>query len=322
MNKRIQYFDIAKGILILMVVIGHIAETGPANQFVYTFHMPAFFIISGIMLRYSSALKKPLYKVIYKKLYTLVIPLLFFELIGVIANILSFGFSLNPVGYIYQTLILNFNNGPVWFIWALFRAEILFIILHRIIKNKYCFIIAVSVLGMLMIEFHYLRMAGSTGIGFLFLTSGYYMAGLFTKEKKIEIVVISIIITIICCVLNGKVDLGTWSFGLIPLYITGSIAGTVFVIEISKYLSSKLLIYYGQNSLTIMGTHQAINLTYRVRMGIKQYTAFQSLIVFIVISAMEIPIIWIFNRYIPFLIGKTSFFDKVIHLVYEKSSAG
>ena len=39
MEQRIEYFDIAKGILILLVVIGHIFETGPINQFVYSFHM-------------------------------------------------------------------------------------------------------------------------------------------------------------------------------------------------------------------------------------------------------------------------------------------
>ena len=312
MKKRIYYFDIAKGILILMVVIGHVVEMGPVNQFVYTFHMPAFFIISGIMLNYSTVLKKPLYKVIYKKIYTLIIPLVFFEFIGVIANILSFGISLRPAGYIYQTLILDFNNGPDWFIWVLFRAEILFILIHKIIKNKYYFVFTVCILGMIMIKYYYYRLAGATGIGILFLTLGYCTVGLFTQEKKWGIAIISSVITIICCVLNGKVDLGTWSFGFVPLYIIGSIAGTIFVIEISKYLSSKILLYYGQNSLTVMGTHQAINLTYKFRKNIKYYTTFQSLIISIVICVIELPIIWIFNRYIPFLIGKSSIFEKII----------
>lgn len=54
MKERIEYFDIAKGILILCVVIGHVFDRGVINQYVYSFHVPAFFIISGIMQNYST----------------------------------------------------------------------------------------------------------------------------------------------------------------------------------------------------------------------------------------------------------------------------
>lgn len=64
MKERIEYYDVAKGILILLVVLGHVFETGIINQYIYSFHMPAFFIISGIMQNYSSVLKKPLKDVV------------------------------------------------------------------------------------------------------------------------------------------------------------------------------------------------------------------------------------------------------------------
>ena len=49
MNRRITYLDTAKGILILLMLIGHIWNDGFVHAFIYVFHMPAFFLISGMV---------------------------------------------------------------------------------------------------------------------------------------------------------------------------------------------------------------------------------------------------------------------------------
>ena len=48
MAIRLDYLDKAKGILIILVVIGHIWQSGPVFNIIYAFHMPAFFFISGL----------------------------------------------------------------------------------------------------------------------------------------------------------------------------------------------------------------------------------------------------------------------------------
>jgi len=45
-TERVQYFDIAKGIGMLSVIVGHMELTS-VNAFVFTYHMPLFFLISG-----------------------------------------------------------------------------------------------------------------------------------------------------------------------------------------------------------------------------------------------------------------------------------
>lgn len=42
--NRFQWIDIAKGLLIMLVVTGH---SGIDAKYIFWFHMPAFFIISG-----------------------------------------------------------------------------------------------------------------------------------------------------------------------------------------------------------------------------------------------------------------------------------
>ncbi len=43
-KQRIAYLDVARGIGILLVILGHIAPTGtPLRMAIYSFHIPLFF---------------------------------------------------------------------------------------------------------------------------------------------------------------------------------------------------------------------------------------------------------------------------------------
>ena len=49
--KRIDYLDYTKGFGILLVILGHIYDaSNPIKIWLYSFHMPLFFIISGFLL--------------------------------------------------------------------------------------------------------------------------------------------------------------------------------------------------------------------------------------------------------------------------------
>lgn len=48
-KQRFDYLDVAKGIGILLVVWAHILLVGWSHRLIYAFHMPLFFLISGIL---------------------------------------------------------------------------------------------------------------------------------------------------------------------------------------------------------------------------------------------------------------------------------
>lgn len=49
-NNRIIYLDYAKVICAFLVVFGHLFEGGtPIRNFIYCFHMPFFFLVSGML---------------------------------------------------------------------------------------------------------------------------------------------------------------------------------------------------------------------------------------------------------------------------------
>lgn len=49
-KQRVEYIDILKGFGIILVVLGHVTLNSDLYHFIYAFHMPLFFIISGMFL--------------------------------------------------------------------------------------------------------------------------------------------------------------------------------------------------------------------------------------------------------------------------------
>lgn len=88
--ERNHFIDAIKGLLILLVVIGHCVQYGNGyfyydhelyyNDFIfrsiYTFHMPMFMIVSGYLFSYSN--NKPLGNVVFSKLKTIGVPFVLF----------------------------------------------------------------------------------------------------------------------------------------------------------------------------------------------------------------------------------------------------
>lgn len=50
-KKRVEWIDLAKGIGILLVIIGHSKIYGGLKIFIFSFHMPLFFVLR--MVSYS-----------------------------------------------------------------------------------------------------------------------------------------------------------------------------------------------------------------------------------------------------------------------------
>lgn len=55
MNKRVEWIDLAKGLGMLLVILGHcVCFGGIMHNAIFAFHMPLFFILSGIVYKTNS----------------------------------------------------------------------------------------------------------------------------------------------------------------------------------------------------------------------------------------------------------------------------
>ena len=93
MSKRIEYIDIARGIGILLVVMGH-NDFGAISPFaykvIYSFHMPLFFFLSGYFLNTSIGFWN-----FFKKRFNSLLKPFFFT----IFLIYFFGISFDKIGF-------------------------------------------------------------------------------------------------------------------------------------------------------------------------------------------------------------------------------
>ena len=60
-KKRLDYLDSARGFALFGVIIGHIYKSDNVLiRWIYSFHVPLFFIISGSLLYYKDTVNKNL----------------------------------------------------------------------------------------------------------------------------------------------------------------------------------------------------------------------------------------------------------------------
>lgn len=147
-NNRLNYIDVAKGILIILVLINHVGNlaiasgvdnatisTIPSLRFWCPFFMPAFFVIAGMCSNYDMPLKT----FILKNFKALIIPaftLLFVRIIlryvldGSIST-LELSYFIHHYG-IKALLTVGYWN---WFLVAMFTTKLLYWIINRSVNK-------------------------------------------------------------------------------------------------------------------------------------------------------------------------------------------
>ena len=92
LSKREVWIDTARGIAILLVVLGHIFPVEhKVNQIIYSFHVPIFFIISGMLLsiNYDKWICMSFKDIAIKKIKEYMYPYLIFSIISIPTSFVS-----------------------------------------------------------------------------------------------------------------------------------------------------------------------------------------------------------------------------------------
>lgn len=264
-TERRADIDTARGILILCVVLGHVLSfeyflTGVIKRVIYTFHIPAFFVISGILLQPE---RRTCPEFLRRRAERLLIPYVVFELAGGLLNMLLSGGAVTLADVLWGMLTIRCQIGADWFLPTLFGAEALCFLCGKFVPRKLHMLLCLLgfVLAFYLPEWNYAaavlrRILAAYG----FLSVGFLFKPRFSA-KSIPGLLLSAAALLAIARCNGVADLSIRQFGNPVLYIAGSIAGAYFVLSLARQLSGKvseLLAKIGRNSLPIMGTHQHI----------------------------------------------------------------
>lgn len=281
-KKRLVWPDTIKGIAIWLMVFCHASVSNkPLLTFIYMFHMPVFFIISGYFDRGNELSWKGVKHAVMK----LMIPYFIYNCIGF--SVCWISPYLHPelykgiVGFpsifkaaflgmlIMDDNITSFSFMPLgcmWFLVALFECKMwwmLFLFLWN--KAKVLIILPMGVMSLICIYRPVWYSLDSAVYSLVFYGFGYLLRQyqpLMSWMRSFRILILVLLLSILYMstlgMWNGKVDVDGCLFGTnIVLFYLGGIIGFFACFCAAELLLNKVRVFseVGKVSMTILGTH-------------------------------------------------------------------
>ena len=285
MKERNGTIDVARGIALFLVVLGHLVTANSITfNWIFSFHMPIFFFLSGMCFnfeKYNSFLEFAKDK--FKKR---IIPYFGFVILGITVCLIVPAWraqlieanALNVLEEIfYFTQPEKIHVGQVWFLVTLFSAEIILYVLNKLFEkfkiNKYLIIITYVILALLgskildiinMFNLVRLPFKIDTALTASVLMELGYQANktkIFEqfKEYKIAYIMIFLCLGFLIGKFNGYVNICDCIYSNIILYYISAICGIAGIYLISETIcQNKLLQFYGKNSLFMFAIHSLL----------------------------------------------------------------
>ena len=128
MNKRIDWIDVAKFFGIYAIYLGHFGTAaGNAYGFVFSYHVPLFFFISGAVESLNT--QERIGQYILKKTKSLLLPFYLFVFLSAFFG----GFQDALWKAVLKGAVRNqFYAGSLWFLTCLFAVEVIFALLRKL----------------------------------------------------------------------------------------------------------------------------------------------------------------------------------------------
>jgi len=265
-SLRLPYFDLAKGVCILLVVLYHLQESYavhlPSDRYLLLIRMPLYYFLSGFFFKeydgFISFTKK--------KVKRLLIPFLFFYFFtSVLLPILAtrfFGMSFQTGAdwrLIYAFLTFSdFPNIPLWFLWALFLLNLLFYQLHSRCKSLLLLGVICLILSCTLGNFSPIALPASLNRmfdGLLFFYSGYVFKTLYANRfQEWYHAIIFILLFLIIGFWNSENTI----FLLIQHYL-GGLLGICGLVLVCRMIGSLPYVsYVGRYSIMVLVTHEPL----------------------------------------------------------------
>ena len=277
-NERNRTVDIARGIAIVCMIAGHAQIGIPKiddwfSIWYHAWHMPIFFIISGMFYKEKKDF-------IYQKAYRILLPFVCWSFINFIWEVLDACAN----DCLSVVIISPFIDRPTdgvpgwgggWFLPALFWTNTLYYIITKLLNNiklSLPVIFLVGIIGMLAQGHGFLIPFGiGRGISFLpFMTCGVLIK-MFLKNtltyKRISALVIILMFFIVNWLIfyNGTVNFRRGQYNNIYLSIINAILYSIIIIYISNIIDKSRYTNLLGRVLSVIGRDSMIYLCFNQR---------------------------------------------------------
>lgn len=284
-KDRIKYIDIAKCIAMILVIHNHWMldyNNAIIKIYIAAFHMPLFFLLSGLTLKPGNNIKELLGH-IFKRIKTIMLPFYLWQFcyIGfgikrVIMVVYGSNLSISAVGGI----------GGSWFLPCFFIADILACIAFYFTKKnrKYLGVAIIIYFAMSFgMKFANLKYGFPFNLDVAFSGAGFICIGHYANEKNVfewiekcnlrikSIFIVGLfIVTGLFALLNtpvysniyGRVVMALGYYGHYWMFILGGIAGALLIITLSICIQNtkcgNFLAKMGINTFSILMIQQIV----------------------------------------------------------------
>lgn len=285
LQKRVPYVDIAKGIGIILVVMGHndFSLVSPfAHKLIYSFHMPMFFFMSGMFFKtdmpFLNFLKNRFHRVL--KPFLAILLLIFFA---------SLSFSKISLLMAGRRLIkAMYGSGyyidwvQLWFLPHLFAVSLFAYFFFKAVKRlrpewlRWILLAALYTAGILTMKFFWpfefnifgkgLTLHGLPyGLDMVAVSSVFFILGYELNQHHKEawfgnwpvFLFSGALLLFMVWYFPARIDLNTRQFDSLVINTVEALTGIVFILALSRqlerfgWLSSKFS-YVGQASLIVL----------------------------------------------------------------------
>ena len=334
-SGRVEWLDVLKCIVMYLVVVAHIIPTMERNDigyYIYSFHMPLFFAISGMTFAIQCSKREFTFiSLIKNKAKGLLWPYITLEFITMFIWLYNFrvldnhddGIKDLAIGVLYSNEgVYTAPSNAMWFCPTLFLTFIVFHVIRRIAHDKDVLIALISglfgIAGWIFVEYifefsspwHIIDLPESVmclTLGWLFMRHYDFCKKSFdTNLKKILLFAVGLLVGFTCAYNNVRISMASNEYGNIFLFLCAVLGFGISCIVLAMWLPPlRLFKFIGRNTIVILAFHAPIfrfmerfnNLT---KWMITEHALRTGTAVFIIC----IPICYIFEKFFPFLIGR------------------
>lgn len=277
-QSRISWIDVAKGYGTILVIYAHLG-VGTLWTWMYSFHLPLFFFLSG----YVFSTKHDFGNFILKKIKSIVIPYFCLGIpmvaFSLLWNMINYNLSYAVADVIDRLKLLLYQQRlwTLWFMACLFFLNILFYLVVKICRKNWIVMVISMILP--LVGLYYYKSGGTPmywNIDVCVMAIPFFAVGYLYKlyAKQVDDVIMKKGISIIAFVIFAVVNIITWRLSLdesglglemfesnyghpIFTYIA-AFAGIFCVVIVSKWFTIEPLRYIGENSMIYYAWHQTI----------------------------------------------------------------
>ena len=291
-KTRIRYFDMAKGVGILFVVVYHIlgslmqtdykAFMPLVTRYIVTIALPIFFIISGMQDHLGNIRNKDFKIYASKKLKVLLVPFFTFSVISILINqiqslVLGQGIDKAYLRGAFISIVTFKGFSVYWFLPALLIGQMVFFFSLGLSDGARR-ILYIGLVFLILLSFNHFEAVGVVGAILItiirglyascYICFGYELFSIFNILDKAKIKrTIYFLVGVLGLVgqgfLSARVgdgDINSMCFDHPFLFLLSALIGSVSIILLLRLLEDKAIISaslssLGTNSLIIMGTH-------------------------------------------------------------------